>query len=267
MIDNTYSKTINIALLIEYDGSLFSGFQKQNSHVTTVQGELETALFKFANQPIKIIAAGRTDAGVHALYQVVNFTTELKRELHSWQRGVNTFLPRGIIVREAQIVAADFNARFSALSRTYHYYLCIEQTKPAILVGKVGFYHDTLDAVKVKQALMLLIGTQDFSSFRAANCQAAHPLRTISTADLVIKNNMLRFTFTANAFLYHMVRNLVGALVYVGNGRLSLNDFQQLIMAKNRSAAPPTFMPDGLYLAHVEYRQTIFAYKIPEWFV
>ncbi|MCC2625433.1 MAG: tRNA pseudouridine(38-40) synthase TruA [Burkholderiales bacterium] len=267
----------NIALQLEYDGSHFFGFQRQAS-CRTIQGELEKALSKFANHDIQVITAGRTDTGVHALNQVVNFTTHARRELHGWVRGVNALLPDDIAIKKAAIVSDDFSSRFDATSRTYYYYLCVRRSRPGLLSRRVGWYYDYLDIEKMQEASALLHGQHDFSSFRAANCQANTAIRNMLSCSLQIENNniytgpkittqndinlneamLLRFEFTANAFLYHMVRNLVGALLYVGKGNLSVAGFSNLLDARDRTQAPPTFMPDGLYLAAVTYKQGIF---------
>lgn len=259
----------NIALLIEYSGSDFAGFQRQKDF-PSIQEHLETALSRFANHEVQIITAGRTDAGVHALGQVVNFVTTARRELSSWVRGVNAILPEGIVIKRAIYVPDSFNARFNAISRTYHYYLLTSATKPAILAGKVGWYYRPLDLALMEEACQMLLGKHDFSSFRAADCQALTPIRNMTLAQVkrvdsfsmidnpILEQTLFRFEFTANAFLYHMVRNLVGALVYIGNGKLSIAQFRDIINHKNRVAAPPTFMPDGLYLHSVAYNPPIF---------
>ncbi|HLX52792.1 MAG TPA: tRNA pseudouridine(38-40) synthase TruA [Aquella sp.] len=268
----------NIALQLEYNGSNFSGFQKQSDR-RTIQAELENALSQFANHDIKVITAGRTDTGVHAINQVVNFTTNARRELHGWVRGVNALLPDDIAIKKSAIVPDNFSARFDAISRTYFYYLCIRRSRPGLLSKLVGWYYDQVDIDKMQEACKLLHGQHDFSSFRATNCQANTAIRNMLSCSLQVENNhiytdvnqfadndtdlsgamMLRFEFTANAFLYHMVRNLVSALLYVGKGNLSVADFNELLKARNRTLAPPTFMPDGLYLASVNYKQDLFS--------
>jgi tRNA pseudouridine38-40 synthase len=267
----------NIALQLEYNGSNFFGFQKQ-AYCSTIQTELEQAISKFANQDIQVITAGRTDTGVHAINQVVNFTTSAKRELHGWVRGVNALLPDDIAIKKAAVVPDKFNARFDAVSRTYFYYLCIRAARLGILNRQVGWCFTKLDVEKMQKACAILHGHHDFTSFRAADCQANTAIRNMLSCGLQIEKNniyadintplesdvsfdkslMLRFEFTANAFLYHMVRNLVGALIYVGKGKLSVTGFKDLLLAKNRTLAPPTFMPDGLYLASVNYKYNIF---------
>lgn len=251
----------NIAMVVEYDGSNFFGFQKQQASTRTIQGELEAALSKFAGEAISIVTAGRTDTGVHALYQVINFSTLVKRELHSWVRGVNALLPKDIVIHETQVVNNEFNARFSAISRTYNYYLLVSPVRPALLYKKIGWYYGQLDIEKMSEAGNYLVGEQDFSSFRASECQALNPVRNLTNFNLSARNNILRFEITANAFLYHMVRNIVGALVYVGNGKLAVSGFKDLITACDRKLAPPTFCADGLYLTNINYQQNPFNLK------
>jgi tRNA pseudouridine38-40 synthase len=254
----------NIALLIEYLGTSFFGFQRQKA-CRTIQGELEAKLSKFAHHPIEIITAGRTDAGVHALNQIVNFTTTSKRELFSWVRGINGLLDPDISIKQAAFVPYEFNSRFTALSRTYCYYLYVNPIRPAILNARVGWYYAPLDIEKMKEASQALLGTHDFSSFRASDCQANTPTRHMLESEIIVQNDIIRFKFTANAFLYHMVRNIVGALIYVGNGKLSADGFCDMFKDLDRKKAPPTFMPDGLYLADVKFKTPIFDYPKLDW--
>lgn len=252
----------NIAMVVEYDGSNFYGFQKQLGNVRTIQSALETALFKFTKVPVSIITAGRTDAGVHATHQVINFTTPAMRELHKWHCGVNALLPNDIVIKKVIPVSLEFNARYDAIRRTYSYYLLSSNIRPAILYKKVGWYHKQLNTAKMQEASQLLLGQQDFSSFRASNCQAVTAIRNITHVSITPAQNwhpdVICITITANAFLYHMVRNIIGALVYVGNGNLSVAEFGDLIKAQNRKIAPPTFMADGLYFTNVEYSMDYF---------
>ncbi|TXH57578.1 MAG: tRNA pseudouridine(38-40) synthase TruA, partial [Bacteroidia bacterium] len=231
----------NIAMIIEYDGSSYYGFQKQpQANIKTIQGVLELAIFSFTNEPISVIASGRTDAKVHASYQVINFTTNLIRPLHAWLRGVNNFLPPDIVICEVVVAPDNFNARFDAKSRTYHYYLLNSPVKSAILSGKVGWYPKALDFIKISEAMEHLLGTHDFSCFRASLCQANSAIKTMIESKLVIHKDIACFIFKANAFLYHMVRNMVGALIYVGLNKISVNDCINLLVQKDRTKALPT---------------------------
>lgn len=240
------------ALILEYDGSSFHGWQSQNG-VATVQKSLELALSKFANEPISTITAGRTDTGVHALNQVVHFCSDVKRSLVSWLTGVNALMPKTIRIKQIHEVDDYFDARFSAITRTYHYYLLIRPYNSAHLQNHIGWYYRELNLAAMQNAADLLIGRHDFSSFRASQCQANSPVRDMKTIQINRQGNVIRFSLTANAFLHHMVRNIVGALVYVGDGRMSLEQFNQVFLQCNRQFAPPTFMANGLYLADVDY--------------
>lgn len=259
---NEQGKLQNIAMVIEYDGSNFYGFQKQPGNARTIQSVFEQAILKFTNIPAKIITAGRTDAGVHATHQVINFTTPIMRELHKWQVGVNALLPDDIVIKKVAFVPDTFNARYDAISRTYSYYLLSSPIRPAILYKKVGWYYKPLDLAKMQQASQLLLGQHDFSSFRASNCQALTAIRNVIHSSVTQHTawhpDIICITITANAFLYHMVRNIVGALVYVGNGKISIEEFSDLIKVCDRKLAPPTFMADGLYFAKAEYKVNPF---------
>ena len=240
------------ALQVEYDGSAFQGWQSQ-LHGKTVQDHLERALSVIACQHTAAMAAGRTDTGVHALAQVAHFDTNVERPLQAWVRGVNAHLPPTIAVRWAQPVADDFHARFCALSRSYRYILFNRPVRPAIQSGRVGWYHRPLDAEAMAEAAKHLLGEQDFSSFRSSECQAKSPIKTLHQADVRRQGDYVVFEFRAGGFLHHMVRNIVGALLWVGYGKESADWMPSLIAARDRSLAPPTFMPDGLYFTGVEY--------------
>ncbi|UTH73814.1 tRNA pseudouridine(38-40) synthase TruA [Chromobacterium sp. IIBBL 290-4] len=244
---------MRIALGIEYDGRAFAGWQSQ-PHGNTVQDILNQALGRIAgNKAIVTLAAGRTDAGVHAAMQVVHFDTDATRPLNAWVRGVNALLPPEIAVVWARQVEQDFHARFSAFSRSYSYFLLTHPVRSCLLAGKVGWYHQALDVEAMREAASRLLGRHDFSSFRASECQAKSPVKDLQQLDIVEEHGLLRFDLKADAFLHHMVRNIVGALLYVGKGALSADDMQALLGARDRTSAPPTFMPDGLYLTGVGY--------------
>jgi tRNA pseudouridine38-40 synthase len=218
-----------------------------------VQDHLQQALARFAAAPIEVTAAGRTDAGVHATAQVVHFDSDVARDDPSWVRGTNTYLDAHARVLWAKEVAPEFHARYSATARTYHYVLMNEPVAPALLHGRVGWCHRPLDAAAMEAEARGLLGEHDFSSFRDAQCQAKSPVRELREARVERSGNLIVFRFTANAFLHHMVRNLVGALVYVGCGREPRGWLAELLDKRDRREAAPTFMPDGLYLTRVEY--------------
>ncbi|HNH16682.1 tRNA pseudouridine(38-40) synthase TruA [Zoogloea sp.] len=243
---------IRIALGVEYAGDAFEGWQTQ-PHGRTVQDVLEAAVCVIAQAPIHLVCAGRTDTGVHATTQVAHFDTAAVRPPEAWVRGVNSHLPRGVSVLWSQTVAADFHARFSAESRHYRYLLLNRRVRPALLAGRVGWLHDGLDVEAMTAAADCLVGEHDFTSFRAAECQAKSPVRTVYRVAVGRVGDLVVFDFHANAFLHHMIRNLVGALVMVGRGRKPVAWMADVLAARNRSVAAPTFAPDGLYLCGVEY--------------
>ncbi len=243
---------MRLALGIEYDGTSFCGFQSQPSGCG-IQDALERAIGTIAGHPLTVIAAGRTDAGVHAALQVVHFDTGAERPLTAWVRGVNAHLPPAVAALFAQPVAADFHARFSATARHYTYLLLNRAERPGLLTGRVGWYHRPLDVITMHTAAQTLLGTHDFTSFRAAGCQAKSPVRTLARAVVAAQGNLLRFDFTANAYLHHMVRNIVGALVTIGAGKAPVTWLAELLAVRDRTRAAPTFAPDGLYFAGVDY--------------
>lgn len=243
---------MRIAIGLAYDGSRFEGWQTQPSG-HAIQDHVETALTRVADAPIRTIAAGRTDARVHATGQVVHFDTDARRPLGAWVRGVNAHLPDAIAAQWSTEVPEDFHARFSARSRRYAYVLYSHPVRPSVFAGRVGWDHHVLDVDAMRKAASALEGEHDFSSFRSAECQAKTPVKRLAHASIEVRPPYLVFTFTADAFLHHMVRNIVGALVYVGCGKHSSAWMRELLHARDRRLAPPTFAPDGLYLTGVEY--------------
>jgi tRNA pseudouridine38-40 synthase len=248
-----------IALGIQYDGRGWRGWQTQPGG-DTVQDTLESALKRFALSDLRTTCAGRTDAGVHALEQVVHFDTDLARETFSWVRGVNAFLPPSIAVRWAHEVAIDdesgrngFHARFSAVSRTYQYLIYNHPVRAPLLAGRAGWVFRRLDAEPMRRAAAFLIGTHDFSAFRAAECQAKSPVREVQSIAVEQRGDFMMLSVTANAFLHHMVRNIVGSLVVIGTGNHAPEWIAEVLAGRDRSRAAPTFMPDGLYLARIGY--------------
>jgi tRNA pseudouridine38-40 synthase len=247
-----------IVLGVQYDGTPWRGWQTQPDR-NTVQDTLEFALRKFTGTDIKTVCAGRTDAGVHALEQVVHFDTELERAPFSWVGGVNAYLPRSIAVHWACRVPHDpldefpFHARFSAKRRTYHYLIYNGAVRSPLLAGRTGWVFRPLRIEPMRTAADYLIGEHDFSAFRAAECQSVSPIRLMHEIRIARQGDVIVFTFCANAFLHHMVRNIVGALVLVGKGARPAEWVKQVLDGRDRSLAAPTFMPDGLYLARIEY--------------
>jgi len=243
---------MRIALGLEYDGSAFCGWQTQPS-ACGVQDHLESALERFADTPIEITAAGRTDTGVHATAQVVHFDTEAVRDENAWVRGTNACANEALRVLWSHPVAADFHARYSALSRTYRYLLLNDPVAPAILRNRVGWFHRPLDVERMREGAKALVGEHDFSAFRGSQCQSRSPIRNVMEVGIEREANIVAFTFRANAFLHHMIRNLVGSLVYVGAGREDPEWIGTLMKSRDRRLAAPTFSAAGLYLSAVEY--------------
>ena len=252
---------MRVALGLEYRGTHYCGWQTQLAGCA-VQDHLERALEKFLGESVATVCAGRTDSGVHAMMQVVHLDTAIDRDDVSWVRGTNAGLPADIRVLWAKCVAEDFHARFSVISRTYRYLLLNDPVDCATFNGLVGWFHTPLDIAKMRMAAGMLLGEHDFSAFRAAECQAKSPVKTIFETSIAPATNaggasetpqLMVFTLRGNAFLHHMVRNIVGELVYVGSGRRSLAEFREIFAGCDRTRAAPTFAPDGLYLCSIEY--------------
>jgi tRNA pseudouridine38-40 synthase len=243
---------MRIALGIEYDGMPFHGWQSQ-ADGSGVQDALERALSEIAGRPVAVIAAGRTDTGVHATMQVVHFDTGAQRPETAWVRGVNAVLPDAIAVHWAIPVEDDFHARFTATGRHYTYLLLDRPVRPALLHGRAGWYHQPLALAPMREAASALIGRHDFTAFRAADCQAKSAVRALDRLDIAREGNMIRFDLHADAFLYRMVRNIVGALVYVGNGRQPPPWIGEVLAGRDRARAAPTFASAGLYFTGVDY--------------
>lgn len=243
---------MRIALGLEYDGAAFCGWQTQPAGCG-VQDHLERALAELAASRVEVVAAGRTDAGVHATAQVVHLDTQARRAEQAWVRGTNANLHPSARVLWSREVPADFHARFSARSRTYRYVLLNDGVAPGVLKGQVGWYHRPLDEGRMARAAQMLLGSHDFSSFRDAECQAKSPVRNLLESRVARRGAYLVFSFRANAFLHHMIRNIVGSLVCIGAGKQPPEWIAELLAARDRRRAAPTFAADGLYLAGVEY--------------
>ena len=246
---------MRVALGLEYDGSPYCGWQSQASGCG-VQDHVEAALTKFIGAATACTCAGRTDTGVHALAQVIHVDSGVERDAQSWVRGGNSHLPAGIRLLWAKPVADEFHARFSARSRTYRYLLLNDSVASGTMASRLGWFHAPLDLAAMQLAARSLLGERDFSAFRSSECQAKTPVKTLYQADVVARGKLLEFRFRANAFLHHMVRNLVGELVYVGSGRHSLEDFAAVVAGRDRTRAAPTFPAAGLYLTDIEYDES-----------
>jgi tRNA pseudouridine38-40 synthase len=243
-----------VALGVRYDGARYHGWQSQDN-LPTVQLFVEKAVGFVANHTVSVICAGRTDAGVHATSQVVHFNTDVDRLERSWLFGVNSNLPHDVSILWAKIVSNDFHARFSATARTYRYVIYNNDVRPGILRHAVGWYHRALDTEKMQTAADLLIGTHDFSAFRGAGCQAKNPVRNLQSFTVERRGNMIIVEVKANAFLLHMVRNLVGVLLSIGSGAKPVEWASEVLESKDRRQAAVTFSPNGLYLVAVDYPQ------------
>ena len=237
------------ALGISYNGQAYDGWQSQPSG-QTVQDQLETALAQFMDHPrdhVSTVCAGRTDAGVHGLMQVVHLDTTLHREPFSWVRGTNRYLPPDIAVQWAQPVPDEFHSRASAIARRYAYVLLTSPVRPGVEAGRVGWVFRPLDGDAMRAAAALLLGEHDFTSFRASACQALSPVKTLRHIAITQRGAYWRFEFEANAFLHHMIRNIMGCLLVVGQGQQPPGWLKEVLAARDRDAAAPTFAPDGLY--------------------
>lgn len=243
---------MRIALGLEYDGSRFQGWQTQPAR-NTVQDSVEAALAQIAGAPVPVVCAGRTDSGVHAREQVVHFDTGAERPDTAWVRGVNGLLPDSVAVLWARRVPPGFHARYSATSRTYRYVLISRAVRPALSARYAGWTHAALDVASMSEASRCLIGEHDFSAFRSSECQAKTPVRTVHEVSIQRSGDRIDFVLRANAFLHHMVRNIVGTLVHVGKGARSADWVRDVLQSRDRSLAAQTAGAEGLYLESVRY--------------
>lgn len=250
------------ALGIQYRGTQYCGWQKQ-SHASSVQQTLEQALSKVADHPIETVCAGRTDAGVHAVGQVVHFDSEAVRPNKAWVQGVNSALPSSIRVAWAKQVDEAFSARFTAQSRRYQYLLYRQPVASAFVSDMVTHFSYPLDISAMQQAADLLIGEQNFGAFQSAYCQSKTAMRCVKFVNLVEKPNYLIIDICANAFLHHMVRNIVGTLLLVGQHKCAVSEFKEIFQSQDRTLAGPTAPANGLYLVAVQYPP---AYDLPQFY-
>jgi len=243
-----------VALVVEYDGSRFNGWQLQRgSEANTVQAALESALGSVADAPVRLVCAGRTDAGVHATHQVVHFESANPRGELAWLRGCNANLPGSVAVRGARIVGDDFHARFSALSRRYRYLIHDREARPALGREYLTWVRRPLDVRRMHAQAQALLGERDFTSFRAAACRSSTPMRRVDFVRVERRRRLVVVDIQANAFLHHMVRNIVGTLIEVGKGRARDDWVATLLALKDRTRAADTAPPAGLYLVGVNY--------------
>lgn len=242
-----------VAAIVDYDGSTYHGWQLQKTGVSSIQQTLETALSKVANHPVETVCAGRTDAGVHATAQVVHFDTSSIRSFRSWLLGVNTLLPRNVSLQWIGNVDADFNARFSATARRYHYFIYNHALRSSFTSDQVTWCHQELDASVMHEAAQVLIGENDFTSYRAVGCQSKTPFRNIHFITVERRGRLIVIDIQANAFLHHMVRNITGVLMAIGSGKQKADWAGEVLHAKDRRLGGVTAPPNGLYLVDVRY--------------
>ena len=243
---------MRIAVGIEYDGRAFHGWQSQDG-LRNVQDVVQAALSRVADRPVHVQCAGRTDAGVHAHGQVAHFDTDAERSARSWVLGTNTHLPDDVSLLWAAPVSDGFHARFSAVHRSYRYLIINRGSRPALLSGRATWVHRPLDGEAMHRAGQALVGTHDFSSYRALACQAKSPVRTLASLDVLRRGDLLELRVTANAFLHHMVRNIAGVLIAVGKGDADLAWPGEVLALRDRTLGGVTAPPDGLYLESVQY--------------
>lgn len=243
---------MRIALGIEYDGTTFAGWQWQPAR-RTIQTVLENALSRIADEPVRVHAAGRTDAGVHAIEQVAHFDTRADRSLRGWLLGCNTELPEDIRVLWVKEVPPDFHARYCAIARYYRYVILNRPMKSALLKRQVTWCFQPLDECRMQRAASCLVGEHDFSSFRAQGCQSSSPYRNLHFIAVQRDGDRVIVELAANAFLHHMVRNIIGVLMTIGSGKREAAWAAEVLAARNRSVGGVTALPDGLYLGGVLY--------------
>ena len=243
---------MNIKLTVEYDGTNYLGWQMQPNG-PTIQSVLEQAVSTFLGVPTRVTGSGRTDAGVHALGQVVNFSCDQEPDLHRLRRGLNALTPEDISIKDVEIVAESFDARRDGRSRAYEYRILSRPSPSPFYLNYAWHLHDSLDVRRMRKAIRCLEGEHDFSSFRASGCDAPHPTRTVYRTSLDQVGDLLVFTIEATAFLRHMARNIVGTLVEVGRGLREPQSFAELLEARDRTKAGPTAPPHGLFLMEVKY--------------
>lgn len=251
-----------IALGVRYDGSHYHGWQAQQN-LATVQFQVEKAVGRVADHVVSVTCAGRTDAGVHALGQVIHFNTEAERALDSWVLGANSNLPPDISVMWAHEVPIEFHARYSATARRYRYLIYNNPIRPTVMRLAVGWYYKLLDAKKMQQAAQYLVGEFDFSAFRGRDCQARSPVRRITEVSVIRHGDMIVVDIEANAFLHHMVRNIVGTLIAIGCGDRPVGWIDEVLQSRDRCQGGITFSPTGLYLIAVTYPMEFGLPKTP----
>lgn len=243
---------MRVALIIEYDGTEYHGWQEQTG-LKTVQGAVEAAISSVADHEVKVVCAGRTDTGVHATHQVVHFDSHKDRNIRAWIYGVNSSLPKDVCVRWGREVADDFHARYKAISRSYRYVIFNSSIRPALLRSNVTWQYRQLNHELMHAAAQHLIGEHDFNAYRSVECQARHPRRNVMEINVIRNKDIITIDITANAFLHHMVRNITGVLMAIGSGRKPVSWAKEVLQSRDRKLGAETASPYGLYLVGVTY--------------
>jgi tRNA pseudouridine38-40 synthase len=244
---------MRIAIGLEYDGSDFAGWQLQEDDVRTVQAVVEQALSRVADHSLRVICAGRTDAGVHAAAQVIHFDTHADRNMRSWVYGANANLPKSVSVQWARVVGDDFHARFSAVRRRYRYVILNREIRPTFLYGRTAWEYRPLDEILMRRAAQDLVGEHDFSAYRAVACQAKSPMRNLYELEVKRDRDLVIIDLEANAFLHHMVRNIAGVLMDIGAGKQPPDWAREVLESRDRTLGGVTAPPHGLYLNGITY--------------
>lgn len=243
---------MRFAAIVEYIGSNYSGFQIQKGAIT-IQHEIQSALSKIANTPIKIITSGRTDAGVHALGQVFHFDCDTSRTNKAWLKGCNSFLPDDIVIKWISQVEDTFHARFHAVQREYQYLLYCDPIRSAVWENLSGWFFYDIDINILENILEKFIGEHDFSSFRSSSCQSKKPIKNIYKASYEVRSKFILFKFIGDGFLHHQIRNMMSVILDVATKKKEIDYIDYLFKIKDRTKASNTFSPKGLYLANIEY--------------
>jgi len=241
------------AFSVEFDGRAYRGWQTQQPGVASVQEALEVAISRVANHKVIVHGAGRTDAGVHGSGMIAHFDSDARRSEYNWLMGINTLLPESIAVRWIQPVSPEFHARFKAVARRYHYFVYNHPRRSALLAGRATWHRAPLNVERMQQAADALVGVHDFSAYRAVACQSKRPVRDVHFLRLSQRGDLVRLDIQADGFLHHMVRNIMGVLLAVGDGRAEVDWARQVLASCDRTQAGVTAPPDGLYFVAAHY--------------
>lgn len=256
---------MRIAACVEYSGKPYHGWQRQN-HANSVQACVEEALSKVAAHPVSVVCAGRTDAGVHGLGQVIHFDTDARRDMRAWVYGGNSNLPKSIAITWAKEVDDKFHARFSALSRSYRYVIFNREVRPSVLAWRTTWEYRPLEVARMQAAAQYLLGEHDFTSYRALACQAKSPVRTVTRLEVSRREDLVLIDIEANAFLHHMVRNIAGVLMAVGTGKANVDWVEEVLQVRDRAQGGVTAPPFGLYFMEAQYPEEFDIPAMPHYY-